>query len=51
MSNFTKKSYKLNSLAFGGKLLKNLDDFENLRATAMNKVFWKSLSNIKYDIK
>ena len=28
--------------------LKNLDDFKNVRATAMNKVFWKSLSNIKY---
>ena len=31
--------------------LSNLDDLEILRATAINKVFWKSLSNIKYDIK
>ena len=31
--------------------LSNLDDLEVLRATAINKVFWKSLSNIKYDIK
>ena len=30
--------------------LSNLDDLEILRATAINKVFWKSLSNIKYDI-
>ena len=32
--------------------LENLDDLEILRATAKNlKVFWKSLSNMKYDIK